>query len=208
MSRLKKKKISSQFIGFIIKGIRIKLREWISIISAAIILALSISYTYFVNEPGIFIFISINIGSNAIIFSVRNLTRLIMDKHQGIHTEYVFWYFGAIITIASGWLGNTFSLAGYTIANKETESNKLAKNEYLINIITFIAGTLFFIWNLYYPCTFAQMAAILAISLAFIQMLPIHPFIGKVIKTWKNRLWKITFALILIFYVIIILLIM
>ena len=99
MRRLKKKKIKPNFRGFYVKGIRLKLREWISVFLAAIVFALCISYTFFVNEPGVFILIFINIGSNSIIYGARNLTRLIMDRHQGIHTEYVFWYWGALITL-------------------------------------------------------------------------------------------------------------
>jgi hypothetical protein len=51
----------------------------------------------------------------------------------GLHTEYVFWYWGAFVTVFSGWLGNTFALAGYMISEKSSDKKLQAKIQYLIN---------------------------------------------------------------------------
>ncbi len=201
MKRIRKKEWNPNFKGFRIFGIRIKYREWVSIVLAAATFAFAISYTYLQEGMAILSFIAVNIVVNAIIYAIRNLTRLYMDKKHDIHTEYVFWYWGAFVVLMSGWLGNSFSLAGYTINDKDKKTDKEAKISYTIDLFSIIAALGFFIWNLISPSVLLQMATTLAVSISIVQMLPIEPFGGKNIYRWSKKRWWLLFIPILILFI-------
>jgi hypothetical protein len=194
----KKKSIKEHFKGFHMWGIRIKFREWLSILTAAIIFAVAISYTYVQNNL-LNLLLSIVIV-NGIIYTIRHLTRLVMDKRHDLHTEYHVWIFGALLTIFSGWLGNTFSLAGYTLSD-EKNTKKEGKIKYFINLITFLMALIFFVWNFLTPAVILQMCVILSITISFLQMFPITPFAGKTVIKWNKFIWLITFIPMALVYI-------
>jgi len=199
LKKVKKKELKHEFLGFHFKGIRVKFREWFSICISAIIFALTISYTYYMTRDDIAVFILSTILVNAIIYSIRHLIRLLMDVHHEIHTEYHIWFFGAIITLISGFLGNTFSLAGYTISD-ETKTANEGKIQFMINTLTVVASASLFVWNIFFPNVIVQMSMILGISIAFLQLLPFTPFSGKKIYTWSKIAWIMVFIPSMIFY--------
>ncbi|NOZ81075.1 MAG: hypothetical protein GXP63_05365, partial [DPANN group archaeon] len=200
MKRIKKKELKAHFRGTHLKGIRIKWREWLAIFMAALVFAIAISYT-FLSDESVLEFVLVNVLANMVIYALRNLTRLVFDRVHGHHTEYVFWWWGGLITILSGWLGNTFSLAGYVISEDEKDKKTEGKVNFYINLMTFLAFLVFFVWNFLAPSVLVQMIMLLAISIGFIQMLPLRPFSGKSIYAWKKGVWWITFLPMLAFYV-------
>lgn len=199
----KKRKLKKEFLGFNIFGIRIKLREWLAIAASATIFAAAASYVYIFKQH-LFSFIALGIVINLLIYTVRNGVRLYLDKHHNIHTEYVIWYWGALLTVVSGWLGNTFSLAGYMISDAErTEKKKKTEGHvaFLVNLITFIVFIITALWNHFAPNTIIQRIMMLSIGITFLFMLPFKPFSGIYVYAWKKWLWWVFFIPLLVCYV-------
>ncbi len=201
MGKVKKKQIKEKFKGIKIKGIRLKVREWVSIAISAIVFGASLSYIYLSPGSGAFTIVALTILANIVMYAIRHITRLIMDNRYKIHTEFHIWYWGALITAVSGWLGNAFCVAGYIVSNESKE--KEAFIAYVVNLITFFLFIIFFVWNLINPGLIVQMVMILCISYTLLQLLPIAPFPGKGIYKWKKGLWWVTFVPVGIFYTLI-----
>ncbi len=201
LKKVEKKKLSLEFKGFHLKGIRVKYREWISIAISATIFSAAITYTYFTSSNVLWLVMT-NLIVNLSIYFFQNSLRLIFDNHHQSHTEYNLWYFGIFLTLLSGWLGNTFGLAGYVSADESHEKAK-TKIQFKTIIITSFLGVLFFMLNFNHPTKLLQLITVSLVTTAFLQLLPIAPFSGKEIRKWNTALWFITFLPMLLFYIVI-----
>jgi hypothetical protein len=201
MKRVKKKEIKQNFRGLHLRGIRIKIREWFAILISALVFAVSLSYLYLSPEASMFVFFMLTGIVNFIVYAIRHSLRIILDKIYDHHTEYHIWPYGAIITALTGWLGNTFGMAGYVVSEKDTEYE--GKMAFVINFVTFLFFAGFFIWNMLTPSVIAQMAMLLALAITYIQMLPMTPFSGKKIYAWHRRLWFASFIPLTTIYIMI-----
>jgi len=199
MKKVKKKEFKKDYRGFKLKGVRFKYREWTSIILAALVFALGISYSFFSEEVRLLILTTFLV--NILIYAIRHFARLFMDKKHELHTEYVFWFWGAIITVLSGWLGNTFGLAGYNISKDDKKGE--AKIQYTIDILTFTASLIFLVWNMLRPSLMIQMAMIFSMTTAVVQMLPFDPFSGKKVKKWSSKIWWLSFIPMVAIYLVV-----
>ena len=205
LDRIKKKKeLKEEFHGFMFKGVRFKTREWISILIAAIVFSFAVSYMYLKKDINLWIFFGTNIIFNVLFQSIKNLVRLIADRHRQTHSEYILWYWGAFVTLITGWLGQTFSLAGFTISNEQPDGNaqkttgKITYFTYLGLIVIFLV--LFFLWMFVTDSTFIQMIMIMAITAIFIDMMPFKPFSGQKMLKWSKLWYWMTFLTMLVFY--------
>jgi len=205
LDRIKKKKeLKEEFHGFMFKGVRFKTREWISVIIAAIVFSFSVSYMYLKKDINLLIFFGANILFNVLFQSVKNIVRLIADRHRQTHSEYILWYWGAFVTLITGWFGQTFSIAGFTISNEQPDSNaqkttgKITYFTYLGLIAIFLI--LFFLWVFVTDSTLVQMIMIMVITALFIDMMPFTPFSGQKMLKWNKFWYWITFLAILVFY--------
>jgi len=187
----RKREFKKKYKGFKLAGLRFKYREWISIILSALVFALAVSYSYVSTHTAVFAFVLSNLLVNIVIYAIRHLTRLVMDRVHKLHTEFVFWFWGGLVTMISGWLGNTFAMAGYMVSDRETK--KEAQIQYVINFLSFLASLVFLVWNLVAPSIILQMSMVLAMSIAVIQMLPMNPFSGRIIYRWSRWRWWISF---------------
>ncbi len=202
MKRVKKKELQMKYKGFKIKGVRIKYREWFAIFMSATIFALALSFNYVSDFSASSLFIFVIIGVNCMIYAVRHLVRLTLDKQYNLHTEYTNWIFGAFVTIFTGWLGNIFGMAGYNMSDKEKINKEEGRIAYIVNKVSFLIALIFLTWNTFYPHIIAQMAMNLAIAITMIQMLPMKPFGGRKIYAWKKSRWWLLFIPVLILYVV------
>ena len=175
-----------------------KLREWLSILAAAAVFAASLSYLYLQPETPVLGFLLLTITVNMLVYSVRHLTRIYLDKRYGVETEYKMWPWGVFITAVSGYLGNTFGLAGYIVGGGNKYSGRV---NYTCNAVSFAAFVVFGLLNLLRPSVLFQMVMLLAISITFLQMLPFSPFDGKSIYRWRRRLWWASFVPLTVLYV-------
>lgn len=204
MNRIRKKEIKQEFLGLHLKGVRIKAREWTAVMISALVFAVSLSYMYLSPGAGVFAFFLITILVNFIVYSIRHSLRIVLDRVYDHHTEYYIWLWGAIITALTGWLGNTFGMAGYVQSEKDTEHE--GKMSFIINLVTFLFFAVFFVWNSLAPSVIAQMAMLLALAITYIQMLPMNPFSGKRIYAWHRGLWFASFIPLTAIYIMIIIL--
>ena len=148
-------------------------------------------------EPAVGFFL-LTISVNMVVYSVRHLTRILLDKRFGMSSEYKLWLWGALMTALTGWLGNTFALAGYITG---VERHRAGQVNYTCNVVSFTAFTIFGVLNWLRPSVPFQMVMLLAISITFLQMLPFSPFDGKSIYHWKPRLWWVSFVPLTVLYV-------
>jgi hypothetical protein len=202
LSKVKKKNVKEEFKGFYIRGLRIKYRELFAVVISATIFALAITYTYFEKEIWILL-VATNVIVNSLVYITRNLVRLYLDKIHKLHTEYVFWIWGAIVTVLTGWLGYTLSMAGYVQKHDSEINVQEGKIQFIINLFTFIFAIIFFVLNFVFDHIIFQMAGILSITIAFIQMMPFKPFSGLMIFKWRKLAWFLLFVPMIITYVVI-----
>jgi hypothetical protein len=122
-----------------------------------------------------------------------------MDKHFNMHREYKIWWWGAFVTVFTGFLGNTFSLAGYVVSDKEN-----LKNQGMINLIVsgiFASFSLFFIFLFYSTSAiFFEMSMVLMLTITTIDLLPFEPFSGKAIYAWNKKNWMYVFIPVALLY--------
>ena len=97
-------------------------------------------------------------------------------------------------------LGNTFSLGGYIISENKKEEKILGKIQYLINLLSFIVAIMFFAVNIYAPSLIFQMAANLLLMIGFIQMIPMKPFSGRLVRRWNKRKWSSFYFVMFVVY--------
>jgi hypothetical protein len=199
MKRVKKHQLKEDFKGLRLFGIRLKAREWAAIAISAIVFGISLSYMYLDPKAGWTRILGLTMAVNLVVYGLRHLTRLFLDKHYGYHTEFHIWYIGAFMTAVSGWLGNCLCLDGYTVSDGKKTAE--AKVPYIINLVTFIAFGVFWVWNLVFPMPWVQMAMLLTLGIAFTHFLPLAPFSGKSIYAWNKRLWYKTFIPLLVVYI-------
>ncbi|MFH1409086.1 MAG: hypothetical protein ABIH34_04215 [Nanoarchaeota archaeon] len=201
MQFFKKRHPGEKYVGFRIRGVHFKAREWLSIFIAAFVFAASLTYMYLAPNMGVLKLLVIVTVVNLGIYGFRHLVRLILDRHHDIHTEYVVWWWGAIITALTGWLGNTFSLAGYMITHDDKGEKHDGKIAFWVNALTFVLFAVFLIWNMLSPSVIVQMAMLLSLAITYLQMLPLTPFSGKKIYQWKRSVWWISFVPLTIIYI-------
>jgi hypothetical protein len=162
---------------------------------SAVIFALALAFSF----TNFFVFFFLHILVNCFVYAITTLTRLFMDKHFNMHREYKVWWWGAFITILTGFLGNTFSLAGYIVSDKEN-----SKHQGMINLLVsgiFASFSLFFVY-LHYATSalFFRMCMVLMLSITTIDLLPFEPFSGKAIYNWNKRNWLFVFIPVALMY--------
>ena len=201
MKRIKKKMIRKEFIGFTLFGIKFKVREWIAIFISSIVFAVAFSFSYVQTILTGYMYLIIKSFVNMIINGFKNIARMIMDKKHNYHSEYIFWWWGGIITIISGWFGNAIGLAGYTVSENNKEEKDEANIEYFINIVTFAMSLISIVINFFFPNRILDMIIVLSLAGCFLQMLPMVPFSGKNIFKYHKLKWFLFFIPLSIVYI-------
>lgn len=199
MKKVKKQTTISAYKGINIYNLRIKYREWLAVGITALVFAIALSF----NFTNYFYFLFLNFLVNVLVYGIITFTRLFLDKHFDTHREYKLWGWGAIVTVLTGWLGNTFSLAGYVI------TDKASKKPAFINFMTSASYIFFsFIFICLYRVIqghFFRMSMVLMLSITLIDMLPFSPFSGKIMYQTKKQLWLILFVPVALLYVVLVL---
>ncbi|HDM67395.1 MAG TPA: hypothetical protein ENG62_03305 [Thermoplasmatales archaeon] len=175
-------------------------RETVAVIASAIVFSIAMSWTWsneLTDLLGMFLLNLIIIGS---ILLLRETLRQYLCYRYNVKTEHVFWPFGALLTLTSTFLGNTFSLASYTMIDEEEEKS-FGRIVYLISIILYVFVLVVFLWNLFYPSIILQMMFTYTIMMLFIDFFPLPPMDGYDIRKWNLKAWIILYTLIIISYI-------
>lgn len=114
-----------------------------------------------------------------------------------LHTEYLFWFPGAIFAVFTGYLGNTLNTPGFVVEHKDKEIlfKRYSFVKYIIILGTFIISFIFFVLNILFPSISFQLFAIISSTYAAVEILPFKPCPGKDVFKWKPILYSISLVI-------------
>ncbi len=199
----KKLQVKTQARTFSIGALTVKYRELGAIFLGAVIYALAI--TLAITGLGIPLFdvLKLNIIGGLVFYIVREVGRIVLSYRMNLHTEYVFWFPGALFALFTGYLGNTLNTPGIVVEHKDKEItfNKYAFVKWIIVFGTFVIAVVFHVINLLSPSRSFQLFGIICSTYAAMEILPMKPFPGRDIIKWKPILWTLSFLIMFSSYV-------
>jgi len=189
--------------GFHIGGLEMKYREIVSIIIGAVVYTAAVTLAIAGFSRGAVDKIGIALVGGLLFFGVRELGRIILCYFKGLHTEYIIWIPGMILTLVTGFLGNTLNAPGFVIEHKDKEIrfSAYAFVKYIIVFFTALLATGLFLYNIVNPSRGIQIFAIISSTYAMAEMMPFSPMPGKDIIKWRPVLYAFTFMAIIVMYV-------
>lgn len=195
-----KKKLSSRLNKFKIPFIPLSITDLLNILISVVVFSIALSWTWSNSFEDILSLFIVNIFIIGFIYFFRELLRVYYSSKLKIQTYHILWPFGAILTIASSFLGNTFSLASYNTAENE-DDGRYAQMLFNSNIIFYVVSIMFFIFNMLHNTMIFQMSYIFLIMTLTIEMTPLKPMDGNIIRKWNIKKWILLYLLILPSYV-------
>ncbi len=188
---------------FGIGNLRIKYRELFAILIAALVYTTAVTISVTGLGYSILDVLKISIIGGLLFFGIREFGRIILCYFKGLHTEYTIWLPGAILSLGTGFLGNTLNTPGVVIEHKDKEVKfgQYAFVKYIMVLGTTILGAALFIANILSPSKGIQMFAVIASTYAVAEIMPFKPMPGNDIMKWKPVLFALTFIMILCIYV-------
>ena len=199
-SKGSKRKYSSRLDRFNIPFIPLSTTELFHILIAVIVFSIALSWTWGSSINQVLTLFLLNIVIIGIIYIFRELLRVHYSSKLNIQTDHVLWPFGAILTIVSSFLGNTFSLASYNTAENE-DDGRYAQLLFNSNIIFYSIATAFFIMNLLVSHVVFRMIFIFLIMTLTIDMTPLIPMDGEIIRKWDIKKFMVLYIIILASYI-------
>lgn len=176
--------------------------EIIAFVVYVILFAFSLAYGYSTGFNEFMRLFLINFAIIGIISLIREVARLKFCHTHKIRSEYVLWPFGSIVTVVSTFLGNTFSLAAYTLLDEDlADEKKFGKSAYIISLFTFILAIVAYLLNIVFPSLVMQMIFVFSIMIVFIEMFPMSPMPGSDMKDWNFTAWLISYIVVIITYI-------
>lgn len=198
-----KKNLSSRLDMFRIPYIPLSTSELFNLFIAVVVFSIALSWTWGNSYGDILSLFFLNIIIIGLIYIFRELLRVHYSSKLNIRTYHILWPFGAILTIISSFLGNTFSLASYNTAENE-EDGRYAQMLFQLNIIFYVIATIIFITNFMVSHVVFQMIFIFLIMTLTIDMTPIKPMDGNIIRKWNTKKWMVLYVVIIVSYILMI----
>jgi len=192
--------LSSRLDKFRIPYNPLSTTELFHIFIAVVVFSIALSWTWGTNVGEILSLFLLNIVIIGVIYIFRELLRVHYSSKLNIKTYHILWPFGAILTIFSSFLGNTFSLASYNTAENE-EDIRYAQLLFNSNIIFYSIASVVFIINLLVSHVVFQMIFIFLIMTLTIDMTPLKPMDGDIIRKWNTKKFMMLYVIILVSYV-------
>jgi hypothetical protein len=175
--------------------------EVIALFLTSVIFATTMSWTWMKNIDEFKRMFVINLIIVALISIAREVYRQYSCYKIKVRTEYVFWPFGSIITFASTFLGNTFSLASYTLLDENADEKKFGKISFKVSVITFFLAIVAYVINIFSPNLILQMIFVYSIIVVFIELFPMPPMPGNDIKKWSKLIWALFYLIVTASYI-------
>lgn len=199
----KKAQVKEEYAGFKIKHFHVKFREYGAILIAALFFGMAIALSYTGLQSAVIQTFQLTVVVVIVIFAIREGVRLLMAYLMKVHAEYKFWLAGGIISLVSGFLGNTMNTTAFVLEIKDKGSSfeKFAQIKYWVVVLTFLGGIAFFVLNLLNPARVFQMIMASATTLGMAEIIPIQPLQGAAIKKWKPWLWFFTLVIMVVMYI-------
>ncbi len=195
------KSYTKRLDNIIIPKIPLKTSELFTIFLTAIVFSFALSWTWGSTlSETLFLFV-LNLFIIGFIYIIRELIRIHYSNKLDLKTDHVFWPFGAIVTVVSSLLGNTFSLASYNTAENENDG-RYAKLLLTSTSIFYVIALASFLLNYIFPHIIFQMVFILLIMTLMIDMTPIKPMDGDIIRKWNVRYFIPIYAIVIVSYIV------
>jgi len=198
-----KKKLPGRYSTVRIPYLGTSLTDLLNIFIVIVVFSIALSWTWGNTFDEILTLFLINILIIGVIYIFRELLRVHYSSRLKINTYHVLWPFGAILTIVSSFLGNTFSLASYITAENE-DDGRYARMLFNSNSIFYAVSVILFFFNILYSNVIFQMSYIFLIMTLTIDMTPLKPMDGEIIRKWNMAKWMLLYVLILASYVLMI----
>ncbi|NTV24076.1 MAG: hypothetical protein HGA85_06945 [Nanoarchaeota archaeon] len=131
----------------------------------------------------------LNLGIVGLITISRELYRVFMCYRHRISSEVFLWPAGTGLTVISTFLGNTFSLASYTLVEEGACEKRLGKITFMLSLITFSLAILLYIIDIFIPSQIFQLTFVYAIMMVFIELFPLSPMPGSDCRKWNKYAW-------------------
>ena len=183
----------------VIPFISLTVQELLSMILAVTIFSIVLSWTWSTTLEEFLNLFLINLLAVGCIFIVRDVYRLSYSKRNNFKTEHVFWPFGALLTLGSTLLGNTFSLASYILA--EDENKQYGLMLFHLGVLNLGIAIVSFLLNIVVPSVLLQMIFVFSIMSLIIDLVPVPPMDGYIIKKWSVKYWLALFSVATIMYI-------
>jgi hypothetical protein len=181
--------------------IPMKTSELLNLFLVIIIFSITMSWTWAATLDDILSMFILNILSVGSILTIRELYRIHYSKTHEIETYHIFWPFGSLLTIASTFLGNTFSLAS-DIAGKSEQDEPYPRMLFQSTVILSAISLSCFTLNFFIGHIILQMISVFTIMMLMIDMTPIKPMDGAHIKQWNTPRWLVLYLIIAISYMV------
>jgi hypothetical protein len=198
-----KKNFSEKLDKIKIPYISMKTSDIVNLGIAVFVFSAAMSWTWSDGLEDILGLFILNFFVVGFIFTLREAYRIYYSNKNKIETKHIIWPFGSILTILSTFIGNTFSLASYVTADNE-EDNRYAQMLYQSTIIFYMVSLVAFSLNFIKPNVVLQMIFVFCIMTVMIDMTPIKPMDGDIIRKWNTKYWLILYSIIGVSYLIMI----
>ena len=174
--------------------------ELITLLFAVLVFSVAMSWTWSESNTEFLSLFKVNLLLISVVFLIREGLRLYLSKRYALYTEHIIWPFGSILTLGSTILGNTFSLASFTLLSTEEDQKKYGKMYYQIFKVLYSFCLILYIINFFSPSVYFQMFYVFIIMSLLIDMTPCEPMDGLDIKQWNKKKWIGFYILIIISY--------
>jgi len=177
-------------------------REVLAFLATVAVFSLVLSWTWSHDIDSFLGVILLNLGVVLSVSFLREAVRILFCYKMDLRAEYIFWPFGAFLTLASTALGNTFSMVSYTLLEEGIEDEKrFGKLSFFISIATILAAVVSYAGNIFFPSLALQMLFVYCMMLVFIELFPMPPFAGSDIFKWNRWIWGATYIATFLLYI-------
>ncbi|HEC89702.1 MAG TPA: hypothetical protein ENI44_03865 [Thermoplasmatales archaeon] len=177
-------------------------KEGFSILLSSIVFSIAMSWAWSEKLDDFLWMFIINLIVIGLILLLKESVRQYFCYQNNLKAKHVFWPFGAILTVISTFLGNTFSLASYTLREEKEEiERKFGRIIFLISLMLFTFSIIIFILNLFYPDIIFQMMFTYTIMMLVIDLFPLPPMDGSDIRKWSSKKWFTLYIIVVFFYI-------
>jgi hypothetical protein len=186
----KDKKVDENQRAFHVLGFVIRPIELGSLLVAALVYGLAVSYTFQGRKLQRPFLLSQELLVIAIYFS-RSVVRFVYERVFKLTTQYKFWLGGGLLCLGSAYLGNTLGTVGFELeATKTPEDAKRAvKMKAWLLVLAIVMAVGFFFLNRHHPAKIWQSGRAMMSGMALGEILPIAPMPGQKIYQWNKLVW-------------------
>jgi hypothetical protein len=178
----------------------IKLRELLSVFAAALVLGLSVSWTFAGPTPDFVWLLMLNVFICVLAGLSHEIIHWGMGRVLHIETEYRFWPSGSLMTIITAVLGNSFGLQGFLLDEvpEGTPKWKLGLMKLAAPLFSAFLMCGCAALNLFWPNVIFQMIFNVGGILAMAEILPFKPMDGYDVRKWNFWVWLAAFLFIFV----------